>query len=226
MALADYQTSVDDLVRDRDQVIQPEQRDAAIDSARLQYSADRPREVVVDQPTDGTSELDLPAGWADSSQLISIEYPIGQLPTALVPLADVSIYASPAGRKIRLPSATAAGSEARIVYTSWHLLDADDDTIPQRHRLAVASLAASILCGQLASYYATESESTISADTVNRQTMSDRWRARQRDLAAVYTQAVGVRPADRRMGASKTVQVQRPNSLGGRKLFHPPAGWH
>jgi len=226
MPLADYQTAVDDLVRDRDAVISDVQRDAAIAAAVTQYSADAPRPVVVDQAaTAAGNTLDLPAGWTDDSVLVSAEYPIGQWPPVYLDASDVQIYASPTVRQLRLPVQLAIGESVRLTYTAAHLVDDADDTVPTKHANAVASLAASWLCGQLASYYAGESEATIGADTVDRKTKSDRWRTRARDLLAVYTASVGSAPSDRTKGASAVKQLQRTDALGNRRLFHPPTNW-
>lgn len=223
---SDYSTLVTDLVRDRDQVISADQLDAAITAAVEQYSADQPRPVVVDQVSaGGGSLLDFPAGWLPESELVSAEYPIGNLPPIYLPLSDISTYSTPTGQQLLLPEALAAGDAVRITYTAKHLLDGADDTIPTKHRRAVASFAASILCGQLASYYASESESTISADTVNRQTKAATWRQRARDLAADYNAVVGAAPSDRQKAASVTVAPDRTNALGGRRLFHPTRIW-
>lgn len=226
MPLADYQTAVTDLLRDRDGAVSDAQRDAAIEAARAQYSSDAPRPVTVDQvATAAGNALALPDGWTDDSVLVSAEFPIGQWPPSMLDASDTQIYATPDARQLRLPVDLAIGDTVRLTYTAEHLLDADDDTIPARHANAVQSLAASFLCGQLASYYAGESEPTISADTVNRQTKSDTWRKRARDLAAAYAAAVGVKPSDRKQGASAFKELRRPDSLGGRRLFHPPTNW-
>lgn len=224
MPLADCQTSVDSLVRDRDAVITTAQRDAAIDAAVAQYSVDHPRSIVNDVVSAGGALLDLPPEWTDDAVLTGAEYPIGSLSPAFA-LGDVSFYATPTGTQLRLPVELDAGVSVRITFTGAHRLDADSDTIRPGHRQAVAALAASMLCGQLASYYAGESESSISADTVDRKNKSDLWRARSRDLAAEYSKVVGPAPSARKQGASATVQLTRPNSLGGRRMFHPPGNW-
>ncbi|MBN8715216.1 MAG: hypothetical protein J0H50_14850 [Xanthomonadales bacterium] len=226
MPLADYQTRVDDLVRDRDNVISDPQRDAAIDTALAVYSADRPRQVVVDVTSGGGQRIDLPAGWVDdSSTLVAVEFPIDQVPASELPLADVRIYNAPSGRKIELPIPTADGDVLRLTYTAAQLLDATDDTVPLHHRNAVASLAASLLCTQLAIYYATEGEPSIAADTVDRKNKSDRFRLLAKDLAAAYSRVVGSPPSDRNKGASVTVPMERNNALGGKRLFHPTRDW-
>jgi hypothetical protein len=163
--------------------------------------------------------------WTDDSVLVSAEYPIGQWPPSYLDAGDVQIYASPTVRQLRLPLQLSIGDTVRLTYTAAHLVDDADDTVPGKHKNALASLAASLLCGQLARYYAGESEATICADTVDRKTKSDRWRALARDLLAAYNAAVGAAPSERNKPASATVELKRRDSLGGRRLFHPPTDW-
>jgi hypothetical protein len=225
MSLASIQTAVTDLVRDRDGIISEPQRDAAITVAVNAYSLDRPRAVVVDVPGNGGSRIDLPQGFTEDSRLIAIEYPIGQEPPAELPASEISFYAAPDKRQLALPVAIASGERARVTYTATHVLDEDEDTLPAAHAHALACLAASILCGQLSSYYASESEPTISADTVNRQTKSATWRQRQRDLAAEYGRTVGAAPNPRKQAAIATRDLERGTALGGSRLFHPTRTW-
>ena len=120
MSLADYQTLVADLVRDsgRGDVISDVQRDAAITAALAQYSADRPREVVVDVVSPGGQRIDVPAGFTLDSRLVGVEYPIGQIPASQLPLSEISIYSAPTGRQFDLPLNLAAGEDLRITYTA------------------------------------------------------------------------------------------------------------
>ncbi len=225
MSLADLQALVDDLVRDKDQVITTEQRDTAIDGAVSRYSADAPRVLVEDVTSAGGQRLDLPAGWdANASEIRSIEYPVGHIPSIELDPEAWRVYTGPDGAEIVLLLTLLAGEDVRIAYTAPHALDAGTDTIPARHRRPVACLAAADLCGQLASYYATEGEPTIAADAVNHDSKSQRWSRRARDLAAEYQKTVGT-VGDRAKGASATVELPRRDSLGGRRIFHPPGSW-
>ncbi|MEW5833651.1 MAG: hypothetical protein AB1832_01185 [Pseudomonadota bacterium] len=225
MPLSDYQQLVDDMVRDRDQVVSTVQRDAAIAAAVAQYSVDHPRTVVVDVVSTGGQRQALPAGFTDDSRLVAIEYPIGNIPTTEIPLADVSIYAAPTERLLQLPDDVPVGESLRVSYTADQLLDDADDTVPARHRKALASLAASMLCTQLSAYYASEGESSIAADSVDFKDKSQRFRLLARDLAATYQSVVGSAPSDRNKPASVTVTPPRRNALGERRLFHPTSNW-
>lgn len=226
MLLADFQQLVDDLVRDKDQVITPVARGAAIEAALARYSADAPRLVVEDVTSAGGSTLDLPAGWAPAwSWLAMVEYPIGRTPPAEINLAGTAIYTAPVGEELRLVLSLAPGDVVRLTYAAPHVLSASVNTIPAAHRRPVAALAASDLCGQLASFYATEGAPTIGADTTDHLTKTERWTRRARDLRSDYTSVVGSAPSARDKPASATVQLPSRDSIGGRRLFHPPSDW-
>ncbi|MEO5626928.1 MAG: hypothetical protein ABIQ70_13045 [Dokdonella sp.] len=226
MSLADVQSLVDDLVRDTDQVITSSQRDTAIANAVLRYSADAPRRVVEDVVVDSGGNLPAPSFWLDdSSRVLRAEYPIGVRPASYIPGELIDTVATPAGVTIVLLGGIADGETVRLAYTAAHALEVGTDTIPAQHRRAVAALAGSDLCGQLAAQYSNESAPTISADTVDHKGKSDRWRARSRDLMAEYTRVVGSAPSERTKPASVDVPLVRTDSLGGRRLFHPTTGW-
>jgi hypothetical protein len=225
MPLADFQTLVDDLVRDDGHGVSSAQRDAAIQAALVQYSADRPRNVVVDVVSPGGQRVDLPAGFTADSRLVGVEYPVDRIPASQLPLSDISVYAAPTVRQLEVPQWIAVGESLRVTYTGDHLVDDEDDTVPLRHRQSIANLAASYLCMQLASRYATEGDPSIPADTVDYKSKSDRFRALAKDYAAAYGRVVGVAPSDRTKAASATVELERRDSLGNRRLFHPARSW-
>lgn len=226
MLLPDFQSLVDDLVRDKDQVITSSQRDTAITGALDRYSVDAPLHLVEDFVAPGGLRLPVPPGWVrGQSEVRAIEVPVGQIPARYLDLVGVSIYRGPVTEEIELISPIAAGESVRIFFTGAHVLDAATTSIPKRHQRAVAALAAADLCGQLASHYASEGEPTIGADAVDHNNKSTRFRNRARDLRAEYSAAVGPAPSDRNRPASVTVPLPSRDALGGRRLFHPPAGW-
>ena len=226
MTLAAVQSLVDDLVRDTDQVIGSSARADAIALAVVRYSADAPRRVVEDVVVDVDGNLPLPTAWLEGeSELREMEWPIGQKPRSIVSPSLLEVIVTPTGTVLALQGDIPTGSAVRITYSGAHVLDATQDTIPLRHRAAVASLAASTLCGQLAAHYANEGAPTIGADIVDHQGKTERWRARARDLLAQYTQIVGPAPAARNKSASVDVAVERPDSLGRQRIFHPARNW-
>ena len=194
MSLADYQTLVDKMVRAPDGVdtIATTDRDTAIELARLRYSQDAERKLTEDVVwvADGYFGP-LPASWTDGSYLVSAEYPIGEQPVALI---DMEIYISDAAQQLMTTDGLATGATVRIQFTAPHLLNAGDtpaDTVPLRHREAVASYAAHILCKQLASYFSGQRETSINADASNTESRARNYAARAKEYRAAYYAGIG-----------------------------------
>lgn len=227
MSLVETQALVDDLVRDKDQVIVSARRDVAIGNALQRYSQDAPRQLVRDVTSDGTALLPLPTDWVDGiSDLHEIEYPIGNFPPTLLEPDAFGLYTTPSGNVIRVALAPPIGDGLRVSFTAPHQLDNSHDTIPATHQRALACLAAADLCGQLASYYASESAPTIGADVADHQGKTDRYRKRAQDLLAEYVRIVGVAPSNRTTPASAIAQPGKPvDSLGWPRMFHPTRNW-
>jgi len=227
VSLADYQALVDDLVRDKDQVIVSARRDVAIGNALQRYSQDAPHQLVRDVTSDGSAQLPLPTDWVDGvSALHEIEYPIGAYPPTLLEPDAFGLYATPSGNVIRVAFQPPMGVALRVTFAAPHQLDSSHDTIPAMHQRALACLAAADLCGQLASYYASESAPTINADVADHQGKTDRYRKRASDLLAEYVRIVGVAPSNRTMPASAIAQPGKPvDSLGWPRMFHPTRNW-
>lgn len=191
--LSDYQILVTDLVRDDANRISAGQLDAAIATAVARYSQDRPRRKVEDLAGVSGRLLALPVAWqADFSELQSLEYPIGDMPPTLIEADRWSLYDEPAAQKIMLLDSLPSASTVRAVFTIRHTLDVATDTIPLQHREATSRYAASLLCDQLASFYANEGDSTIAADATRNQPKSEAYRNRARDYRKQYQDAVGV----------------------------------
>lgn len=194
MPLAAYQDLIVDLIRDRSDVITPTQRDQALAIAVARYSDHRPRELVVDITSAGGARLNLPVDWqAGRSRALRIEYPIGSQPITYIEPGDFRLYQAVSGSQIALERMRlSAGEQVRLTYTRGHTLDGSTDTIPDADMHAVASLAASVLCGQLARYYAQESESSINADVVDRKTKAETYRSFERDLRVQFERHLGI----------------------------------
>ncbi|MBR0346982.1 MAG: hypothetical protein IJI03_17170 [Rudaea sp.] len=226
MTLVSIHALVDDLVRDKDQVIASPTRANAIDDAVRRYSVDAPRTIVVDVPGAGTTRVDLPTTWVEGeSELQSIEYPVDQFPPAMLDSDAAQLYQTPSGLKLQLGFQPTIGEPLRLTHTAPHILDDTQDTIPPKFRRAVACLAASDLCGQLSAHYATEAETSISADAVDHIGKTERFRNRAKDLLAEYVRLVGVAPSPRTKPASVDANPTRTTALGFPRLFHPVRNW-
>ena len=189
MALADYQALLGDLARDQAAVLTTDARARALEAARLQYSADQPRRMVDDVTWPGGSLAPAPEGWTDGAWIKSAEYPIGLDPIAAI---DVSAYLSPTGWQIMAADHVAAGGVVRVTFMAEHELSATEDTIPARHRLAVAQYAAHLLCHQLATHYSAQRETSMGSDASMTETRAREFAARSKELRAAYYAGVGI----------------------------------
>lgn len=224
MSLDSLQTIVADAIRDKEGVIAPSALYQAIVDAVARYSADRPRTVVVDVIAPGGTNVPVPAEWDAGSELLSVETPTDADPPQVVDVRDVYVYGTPAGPVLRFTFSLAADAAVRVTHSTVHVVSGHQDTLPAAHSYGVACLAASMLCGQLAAYYATEGAPTIGADTADHQGKTERYRLREKDLRAEYCRIVGV--PDRvttPRAASATVELPSRDQFGDRRLFHPPA---
>ena len=180
MALDNYRTLVDALVRDDAGAIAAAERDQAIGLAVARYSTDRPLPAIASVVAAGGVLLDLPSGWqAGFSRLAGVEIPSGDDPERATPV-DAILDQGLAGWRIRLDRALAAGQAAHVRFTIQHVLDAaipGADSIPVKDRQAVACWAAALLLEQLASLYSGHLKPTIDADSVD-------WQSKGRDYAA------------------------------------------
>ncbi len=218
MSLTDYETLVDNFVRDDDGKISTTQRDDAIADAVTKYSDDKPRVVVEDVTADGTEYLDLPAAWEqDFSEVLSLEYPIGSSPLSYID--EFSLYQLPAEFKIKLPSSVTSGNDVRASFTIMHTLTGVTDTIPSKHKEAVASYAASLLCTQLANLYSGDEDSTLQADNVNHGSKASRFSKRAKELRESYHDLLGI-DKKRTKAASAVHNLDRKDSQGNTRLYH------
>lgn len=215
MSLASLQALVDDLVRDKDQVIATADRDHAIAAAVLRYSQDRPRVLVVDVTSvSGGQRLPLPAGWlADFSVIQSVEHPIGNVPTSFLPIDEIGLYRGPTEVLIEVPVTLLAGDQVRVTFTGPHTVDGTAATPPAKHDYAIACWAAHMLCDQLANYYATSAEPSIQADTVNHQSKTQAFAARAKNYRARYLSELGL-DEKRATPASAVVDLDLRHSSG------------
>lgn len=182
MSIEFYQRLVADLVRDDAQKVTPEQIDVAIGQAAARLSNDLPRTQMAEQTNVSGQLLSTPSLWVvGGSRVVDIEHPVGSVPRALIESSRIALIDQLDGtQKIGLTDALSAASTVRITYTAPHVIDGQTDSVPDDRRWGVATLAASILCGQLASLYANQSDSTIAADAVEHKSKSELYAARER----------------------------------------------
>lgn len=222
MALADFQDLVDDLVRDDSGKIAVADRDQAIGLAVERYGKDRPKTAVEDVAAAATGQvLPLPAGWQpDFSKLVSLEYPIGEVPPRVLASGTYRLYETPATTQVLLAVVLQAGEQVRATYTVRHTLDAVTDTLPAQDREAVSSWAAALLLDQLASLFSGDSDSTIQADSVDHNSKAREFAARARAARKRYFDELGIDPK-RNVAAGAVVDLDLRDSRNRDRLTHP-----
>lgn len=189
MALADFQQLLKRMVPEDDAVLSESDRDNAIGLAILRYGADAPRPMVRDVGWLVTGFLaPLPTDWVDGSVLRAAEYPIGRNPIAEVNLA---LYADEGGTLLMADVEVPAGADVRVTFAAPHRVDETTDTVPMKHREAVASYAAFSLCRQLSVRYSGEREASIGADGSNTESRARNYAARAKEYRAAYYAGIG-----------------------------------
>lgn len=221
MALADYLDSIPALVRDGASLLDTLDHERALAAAVARYSSDKPRPAVEDVAAAGGHILALPGGWEpDFSTLTGIEYPIDQHPPARLPGEAWELYLGPGGWQIRVAGALPAAAPVRLRYTIAHAVTPTGDSIPATHRRAVASLAAALLCGELAAHYANDQAPTIQADSAPGRSKAQEYAARERALRQSYADQLGVQ-THAAVPAGVTVNLRATDSRGEDRLMHP-----
>lgn len=229
MPYADFQTLVTKLVRDDAGVVAAVDRDGAIDLAAVRYSTDRPQLKVEDVAAAGGNALALPPAWeVDFSELIAIEYPIGENPPTYLERESFRLYLKPDGtQELRFDDAL-PNAAVRVAYTVKQVLTAGaqgTDTIPLTDREAVCKYAASLLCDQLAANYSNSTGSTIQADAVNYQTKASEYRKQASGYRAQYLAHLGI-DEKKSNPAAVSAQVSLRDSVGGQRFFHGRSRLH
>ncbi len=192
MALADFQTLVTSMVP-ADGRYSDVERDSALQLAVGRYSQDVPRQLVNDViwTADGYFGP-MPADWVEGAELQVAEYPVGEVPPTVL---DLVIYMEPGPVfKLMSPDSLQAAEVVRVNFSAPHLLVGGltpQDTVPLLHREAVASYAASLLCRQLATFYANERDTSINADGSNTDSRARNFSSRAREYRAAYYAGIG-----------------------------------
>jgi len=189
----------------------------AINAALERYSKHRPLKVPEDLAGNASHDLDPPEFFAaDSSRILSVEYPVGNVPATLLAANTWSLYRYPGGIKLRLLDVTPAADEiVRVVYT----VQRREGDIPEGDADAVACLAASICLANLAALAGQTSDPTIQADVVNKQSKTDEFRRLATFWEERYNSHVGIDPKGGAVGASATAAPAK-RARGRERLTH------
>ena len=189
-------------VKDDSNKLVPADYANALGEALNRYSKARPLEAVADITGDGGRDYALPSGWLEGfSGIAAIEYPAGLAPESLVDRRDWKLYATPAGKKLRLLADTPAeGETLRVTYTAVHT----EQSVPAVDLEAAANLAASLCLRQLAAAYGNTGDSLIQADSVNYRSKTDEYRRLADSFEKLYKDHLGLKDSDTTPAAMAT----------------------
>jgi hypothetical protein len=213
-----FQAKRDSALQDAAGKLAAADRDAMLVQAILQrYSKDRPRVMVTDVVSTGVSDLPLPTGdvakFEDGfSEVMQMEYPVGDVPENIVLPENWYMYRSPSGLTVRLLSETPpSGDSVRLTWSARH---ADDGTtVPDQDFDAVCDYAAALGFEALAAVYAQTGDASISADTVNYRTKGQEYLALAKAARKRYFDHVGIPES----GSSGAAQVGPAIAIGSQR---------
>lgn len=168
MSFDDFTDRVVGLIKDQANKLSADDLSACIKQAIQQrYSKDRPLEKAEDSVGSGTNLIDLPAEFEDGYSLIrQVEFPVDEIPPALLDDNAWGVYRGTAGLKLMLYEVSVQASESvRLTFTQRHA--SDGTTVPGADFDAVCDYAASLAFEILAAIYTQTSDPLIAADVVN-----------------------------------------------------------
>ena len=200
----------------------PEDYDNAIESALKEFSRQVPDVAVEDVVGSGTNDQDLPTGWVNEfSYIKQIEFPIGNIPATYLDPDNYLIYSEPSGDKIRLLESQPAVTESiRVSYTSLRI----PTTVPDGDIEAFIILASAFCMDKLANAWLQMNDSTIAADSVDRNSKSRDAAARAKNLRVVYKTHLGLKDDDTTKAASAVADFDYGYPGGGSRLTHRRSG--
>ncbi len=168
-------------------------------------------------------------GWRQSGCAIeSVEYPAASLANNEEPQMledeEYQVFRTKQGVWLYFPNLSPSASEqVRLSYTRpYQWLESDDPLvdIAEEHFEAVSNLAASIACLLLATRYAQNTGSTISADVVDRRTQADVYRSLAKDFRSAYKSLMSEGEAGEGMPGQVIADIDYGYEVGADFLFH------
>jgi hypothetical protein len=220
----DYVTAIDILVSG-DHALDVAEKILAISQAIKEHSRHRPQIIVEDETGDGGFDYavtDL-ASWSDGFSVIkTVEYPVDDDDETPDLLQDDEwmLYEKPAGKYLRFKEdKPTADEDFRVTYTALHTCTDAASTVEDFDDEAVQALAAAFFCDMLATYYAQNQDSTISADSSDHTSKSRDYAVRAKNYRKVYFDHLGTKEGQTQ-AASVTRDQDLKGSWAGDKLTH------
>jgi hypothetical protein len=201
----------------------------AIGSARAEYEAAYPREVVIEITGNGGFDYQITGGpWSayvdGNSSITQIRYPVvaGDPAPPLVDDEDWVVVRTPGGLFLRFLNGIrpAATQKFWVYFTAQHTLSGGASTVPAAHDDALADLAASFACLMLSAYYEQTGDSTMQADAVDRPRRTDTYRALAKQYREAYKEKLGMNEPARAGFAVADLNPPASAPQVGGLLFH------
>ncbi len=220
MNLSTLQDITERLVKDEDNRLLPNDVSDALRAAITKFSSVKPYNQVVDLVGDGTDKLTLPDTWLkDFSKMNFIHRDVSEFEPTPVATENYKIVATPDGDVLQLRDWIAVNEVLRISFTTVHHVTNTTSTIADHHQDAISMWAAARLLDQLAALYSGDSDSTISADSVDHNSKGREYAARARNYRQQFYNEIGIDPK-RNIAAGVVVDLDKKDSQGGTRLQH------
>ena len=220
----EFVQKVSEIIKDDADKLASDEKDRFIQEAVKIYSKHRPRKIVKEITGDGTYDYSFAThltSWAEEFSVIkSIEYPADYREPEILDQDDWIIHEKASGKVIRFLEATPSATETiRVVYTGLHILSDTQNTIPEVDEDAVSNLAASLCSAALASAYATATDSTITADSVDHKSKSEKYETRARAQKKIYIDHLAIKEGQV-LPATATGDMDLSPAHGAGRLTH------
>ena len=168
-----------------------------------------------------------PTGWVDEvSQIKQLEFPLNDRPPIYLEEEDFQVIAAATAatpyRILFINSTPAATAPFGVRFTAPHHLGAtaSQNTIPDHHIDAVASLAAHVACTQLSAFYSQQGDNTIQADSVNNQQKNPNYLQLSKVFMSYYTKFFKIDEHGFTKAASLSVDIDRKFQWGADFFYH------
>lgn len=221
--LVDYQTRLDQILKEQAGDLVQGDKDAAIQNAVDAHSRFRPQKKIFDSLGNNEFDMDLPTDWEkDFSVIDKVEFPAGERQPIYLEDEDWQIYEDTAGQVLRLLNDTPTALQtARITYSVRHVVSETEGTIPDAHFEGVCHLAAAFALQSLANKYQALGDSTIGADSIDHKSKASEARANATAERKLYTDHMGLKPADQVQAGFATKDWDVDYPWGEDRLTHP-----
>jgi hypothetical protein len=170
-------------------------RQELVKKAVIAYSKRQPYVTIQAYTGNATGFYAKPTGWDDDfSSFREIEYPVEQSPKQLIRRSDYDLELTPTGDQLRFFQNKPGDNKTFWVrYTAAHPIDSDSNysTVAAKDAEGISYLATALMCGALASFYATKANSNLAnVDIVGYATRTQEYKGLATHWAKLYDKAI------------------------------------